>query len=89
MIYPLLSFVGKRLVNSGVLVLSTALGLLITVTFVTAIPLYSEGLSAFLLKLELGKPDSQRTQPRGSVLLHNINIKILTEIPLRRLNFRN
>ena len=73
MIYPLLAFVAKRLLNNGVLVLSTALGLLITVTLVTAIPLYSEGVSGFLLKLELARPDAKRTQPRGSVLLRHVD----------------
>ena len=69
MVYPLLTFVGKRLVNSGILVLSTALGLLITVTLITAIPLYSEGVSETLLKRELAKPDLKRIQARSSVCL--------------------
>ncbi len=68
-----LAFVVKRLLNNGVLVLSTAFGLLVTVTLVTAIPLYSEGMSAHLLKLELARPDAKRTQPRGSVLLRHID----------------
>ena len=73
MIYALLSFVGKRLVNNGVLVLSTALGLLVTVTLITSIPMYSEGISEFLLKLELAKPDPKRLQPRSSVLLRHFD----------------
>ena len=84
MIYALLSFVGKRLVNNGVLVLSTALGLLITVTLVTAIPLYSEGISEFLLKLELAKPDPKRLQPRSSVLLRHFDRRAPGEIPTTR-----
>ena len=44
----ILTFVIERLLNNGVLVLSTAFGLLVTVTLVTAVPLYSEGLSAVL-----------------------------------------
>ena len=69
MIYPLLAFAYRRLLNNGLLSLSTALGLLITVTFVTAIPLYSEGISEFLLKLDLAIPNDNRIQSRSSVLL--------------------
>ena len=69
MIYPLLAFACRRLLNNGLLSLSTALGLLITVTFVTAIPLYSEGISEFLLKIDLAKPNDNRIQSRSSVLL--------------------
>ncbi len=66
--FSVLAFVVKRLLNNGVLVLSTAFGLLVTVTLVTAVPLYSEGLSAHLLKLELARPDTKITPQRASVL---------------------
>jgi putative ABC transport system permease protein len=72
-IFALLAFTAKRLASNGLLVLSTALGLLVTVTLVTAIPLYSEGVSGHLLKLELARPDAKRTQPRGSVLLKHVS----------------
>jgi len=68
-IYPLLAFACRRLLNNGLLVITTALGLLMTVTLVTAIPLYSEGISEFLLKLDLAIPNANRLQPRSSVLL--------------------
>ena len=81
MIYAILGFVAKRLVNNGVLVLSTAFGLLVTVTLVTAIPLYSEGVSTFLLKLELAKPDPKRIQSRSSVLLRHFDRDAAGELP--------
>ena len=83
-IYSLLAFVTKRLVNNGVLVLSTSFGLLVAVTLVTAIPLYSEGISGYLLKLELARPDAKRTQPRGSVLLRHIGGGEAGETPTSR-----
>jgi hypothetical protein len=67
-----LAFVVKRLLNNGVLVLSTAFGLLVTVTLVTAVPLYSEGLSAHFLKLEMARPDTKITPQRASVLLRHV-----------------
>ena len=70
-IYALLVFVGRRLVSNGLLVLSTALGLVIAVTLVTAIPLYSEGISEFLLKIDLARPNANRIQSRSSVLLQH------------------
>ncbi len=73
MIYALLAFAGRRLWNNGLLGLSTALGLLITVTLVTAIPLYSEGISEFLLKIDLAKPNANRIQSRSSVLLQHFD----------------
>ena len=84
MIYSILAFVAKRLVNNGLLVLSTAFGLLVTVTLVTAIPLYSEGISEFLLKLELTKPDVKRIQPRTSVLLRHFDRGAAGELPTSR-----
>ena len=69
MINPLLAFACRRLLDNGLLVISTALGLLMTVTLVTAIPLYSEGISEFLLKLDLATPNADRLQSRSSVLL--------------------
>ncbi len=73
MIYPLLAFACRRLLNNGLLGLSTALGLLITVTFVTAIPLYSDGISEFLLKIDLARPNVNRIQSRSSVLLQHFD----------------
>ena len=87
MVYPLLTFVGKRLVNSGILVLSTALGLLITVTLITAIPLYSEGVSETLLKRELAKPDLKRIQARSSVLLRHFDRNAAGELPTSRAQY--
>jgi putative ABC transport system permease protein len=84
MIYSILAFVAKRLVNNGLLVLSTAFGLLVTVTLVTAIPLYSEGISEFLLKVELAKPDPRRIQPRSSVLLRHFDRSTAGELPTSR-----
>ena len=72
MAFAILAFVVKRLLNNGVLMLSTTLGLVITVTLVTSIPLYSEGISEFLLKRELTKPTT-RIQPASSVLLRHFD----------------
>lgn len=69
MIYTLLVFAYRRLVNNSLLVLGTTLGLIITVTFVTSIPLYSEGMSEFLLKGDLSQPNTDRIQSRSSLLL--------------------
>ncbi len=74
MAFALLAFVLKRLFNNGPLVLSTALGLVITVTLATSIPLYSEGVSEFLLKRELSNP-TNRIQPASSVLLRHFDRK--------------
>ncbi len=72
-IYTLLAFAGRRLLSSGLAGLSTALGLLITVTLITAIPLYSEGISEFLLKIDLARPNANHIQSRSSVLLQHFN----------------
>ena len=72
MAVALLAFVLKRLLSNSALVLSTALGLIVTVTLVTSIPLYSEGISEFLLKRELDKP-TNRIQPASSVLLRHFD----------------
>ena len=52
-------FVGKRLFNNRALLASTAIGLLVTVTLVTSVPLYAEGISGLLLQRELRKPIPQ------------------------------
>ncbi len=72
MVFALVAFVAKRLFSNWALVLSTALGLVITVTLATSIPLYSEGISEFLLKRELAKP-TNRIQPASSVLLRHFD----------------
>ena len=64
-------FVGKRLFNNRALLASTAIGLLVTVTLVTAVPLYSEGISGLLLQRELRKPIPQ-AQPASSVFVRHI-----------------
>ena len=72
MMFAVVAFVLKRLLNNGALVFSTAIGLIITVTLVTSVPLYSEGISEFLLKRELRKP-SDRIQPTSSILLRHFD----------------
>ena len=48
-------FVAKRLLNNRALISATAFGLLVTVTLVTSVPLYAEGISGLLLQRELRK----------------------------------
>jgi len=57
LIYSLVAFAAKRLWNNGLLILSTAFGLLVAATLVTAIPMFAEGISELLLKKELEKPN--------------------------------
>jgi putative ABC transport system permease protein len=62
----------KRAVNNLGLVSSTALGLLVTVTLVTSIPLYSEGMSELLLHKQLKAPSDQ-VQPKSSLLFRQFD----------------
>ena len=64
-------FVGKRLFNNRALLASTAIGLLVTVTLVTSVPLYAEGISGLLLQRELRKPIPQ-AQPASSVFVRHL-----------------
>ncbi len=63
-------FVAKRLLNNRALISATAFGLLVTVTLVTSVPLYAEGISGLLLQRELRKPIA-KVQPASSVFIRH------------------
>ena len=60
----------KRLLNNRALMSSTVIGLLITVTLVTSVPLYAEGVSGLLMQRELRKPSST-VQPSSSIFIRH------------------
>jgi hypothetical protein len=60
----------KRIVNNLNLMLAAVIGLVITVTLVASIPLYSEGMSEALLHRQLTATTDQ-VQPKSSVLLRH------------------
>ena len=63
-------FVAKRLFSNRALISSTAIGLLVTVTLATSVPLYAEGISGLLLQRELRKPIPQ-AQPSSSIFIRH------------------
>lgn len=66
----ILSMVIKRIVNNINLMLAAVAGLVITVTLVSSIPLYSEGMSEALLHRQLTATTDQ-VQPKSSILLRH------------------
>src|SRR5918912_1781889 len=66
----ILVMVLKRIVNNLNLMLAAIAGLVITVTLVASIPLYSEGMSEALLHRQLSAASDQ-VQPKSSILLRH------------------
>ncbi|HEU5318575.1 MAG TPA: FtsX-like permease family protein, partial [Chloroflexota bacterium] len=66
----ILLMVLKRIVNNINLILASVAGLVITVTLVASIPLYSEGMSEALLRRQLTATTDQ-VQPKSSILLRH------------------
>jgi len=69
-ILSILIMVVKRIVNNLNLMLAAVAGLIITVTLVASIPLYSDGMSEALLHRQLSAPSDQ-VQPKSSILLRH------------------
>ncbi len=69
-ILSILIMVVKRIVNNLNLMLASVAGLIITVTLVASIPLYSDGMSEALLHRQLSAPSDQ-VQPKSSILLRH------------------
>lgn len=66
----ILVMVLKRIVNNFSLMLSAVAGLVITVTLVASIPLYSEGMSEQMLHRQLAVTTDQ-VQPRSAILMRH------------------
>jgi putative ABC transport system permease protein len=60
----------KRIINNLNLIMASVVGLVITVTLVASIPLYSEGMSEALLRRQLTATTDQ-VQPKSSILLRH------------------
>src|ERR687888_439086 len=69
-VVSVLLMVIKRIVNNLKLMLAAVAGLVITVTLVASIPLYSEGMSEALLHRQLTATTDQ-VQPKSSILLRH------------------
>ncbi len=69
-VVSILLMVIKRIVNNINLMLAAVAGLVITVTLVSSIPLYSEGMSEALLHRQLTETTDQ-VQPKSSILLRH------------------
>src|SRR5688572_21335437 len=69
-LFSILLMVLKRIVNNINLMLAAVAGLVITVTLVSSIPLYSEGMSEALLHRQLTATTDQ-VQPKSSILLRH------------------
>ena len=82
MTYSILVLVTKRLLNNINIVFSTILGLVVTVTLVSSVPLYSEGMSEMLLHRALRDTESRQAQPRASLLIRKFEQKNETNISL-------
>ncbi len=74
-------FAAKRLLHKSQLMVATVLGLIITVTLVTAVPAFSDGMSEFLLQRELSEQNTDRRQPSSSVLLRHFSRPEVNEPP--------
>ena len=81
MLLPMVVFAAKRLLHKSQLILATVLGLIITVTLVTAVPVFSDGMSEFLLQRELKEPSVDRRQPASSVMLRHFSRPEVNEAP--------
>lgn len=66
--YSTLWMILKRILNNLNLMLAIIAGQVITVTLITSIPLYAEGMSAALLHRQLEEPE-ERAQPKSSIML--------------------
>ena len=66
----ILKMVLKRIINNLNLIMASVVGLVITVTLVSSIPLYSEGMSEALLRRQLTATTDQ-VQPKSSILLRH------------------
>src|SRR5919202_4860144 len=66
----ILLMVIKGIINNIILMLAAVAGLVITVTLVASIPLYSEGMSEALLHRQLTATTDQ-VQPKSSILLRH------------------
>ena len=73
MLFPMAVFAAKRLLHKSQLIIATVLGLIITVTLVTAVPVFADGMSEFLLQRELTEPNTERRQPSSSILLRHFS----------------
>lgn len=60
----------KRIINNISLMLAAVIGLVITVTLVASIPLYSEGMSEQLLYRQLSA-SAEQVQPKSAILLRH------------------
>ena len=70
----------KRIVNNLNLMLAAVAGLIITVTLVSSIPLYSEGMSEALLHRQLTETTEQ-VQPKSSILLRHFEDQTAAQAP--------
>ncbi len=77
----ILLMVIKRIVNNFNLMLAAVAGLIITVTLVASIPLYSEGMSESLLHRQLTETTDQ-VQPKSSILLRHFEEQTAAAAPV-------
>lgn len=77
----ILLMVIKRIVNNFSLMLAAVAGLIITVTLVSSIPLYSEGMSESLLHRQLTETTDQ-VQPKSSILLRHFEEQAAAQAPV-------
>ncbi len=76
-----LAFAARRLLSTGPLAASMALGMVVTVVLVVAVPLYAEGVASHTLQQEL----SRGARYRGSgLVLRHYTARILGEEPPTR-----
>ncbi len=69
-VVAIITMVLKRIVNNLSLMLSAIIGLAITVTLVSSIPLYSEGMSEQMLHRQLTASTDQ-VQPKSAILIRH------------------
>src|SRR5688572_24093741 len=70
----------KRIINNINLIMASVVGLVITVTLVSSIPLYSEGMSEALLRRQLTATTDQ-VQPKSSILLRHFEDATAAQAP--------
>src|SRR5688500_2213703 len=70
----------KRIINNLNLIMASVVGLVITVTLVSSIPLYSEGMSEALLRRQLTATTDQ-VQPKSSILLRHFEDASAAQAP--------
>src|SRR5687768_11766995 len=70
----------KRIINNLNLIMASVVGLVITVTLVASIPLYSEGMSEALLRRQLTATTDQ-VQPKSSILLRHFEDATAAQAP--------